>query len=53
VTLDDGVLVVRADDYGAFSRTVARRAQKVGVTLFEVLPTDESLESVFSYLVRR
>jgi ABC-2 type transport system ATP-binding protein len=52
VTLDDGVLVVRADDYGAFSRTVARRAQKVGVTLFEVLPTDESLESVFSYLVR-
>jgi ABC-2 type transport system ATP-binding protein len=52
VTLDDGLLVVRADDYGAFSRTVARRAQKAGVTLFEVLPTDESLESVFSYLVR-
>jgi ABC-2 type transport system ATP-binding protein len=51
-TLDDGVLIIRADDFGAFSRTVARRAQKEGVTLFEVLPTDESLESVFSYLVR-
>jgi ABC-2 type transport system ATP-binding protein len=52
VTLDDGMLVVRADDFGAFSRSVARRAQAAGVTLFELLPTDESLESVFSYLVR-
>ena len=28
-------------------------AQRPGITLFEVGPTDDSLESVFSYLVRR
>ena len=50
--LDDGQLVVRAADFGAFSRAVARHAQRGGISLFEVLPTDESLESVFSYLVR-
>ena len=52
VTLDDGLLVARAADYGAFSRSVATRAREADVTLYEVLPTDESLESVFSYLVR-
>ena len=52
VTLDDGMLVARAADFGAFSRTVAARAREADVTLYEVLPTDESLESVFSYLVR-
>jgi ABC-2 type transport system ATP-binding protein len=52
VTLDDGLLVARAADFGAFSRTVAARAREADVTLYEVLPTDESLESVFSYLVR-
>jgi len=52
VTLDDGLLVARAADYGAFSRSVAARAREADVTLYEVLPTDESLESVFSYLVR-
>jgi ABC-2 type transport system ATP-binding protein len=52
VTLDDGLLVVRAADFGAFSRAVARHAQRAGISLFELLPTDESLESVFSYLVR-
>ncbi len=52
VTLDDDLLVVRAADYGAFSRAVARHARRNGISLFELLPTDESLESVFSYLVR-
>jgi ABC-2 type transport system ATP-binding protein len=52
VTLDDGLLVARAADFGAFSRSVAGRAREAEVTLYEVLPTDESLESVFSYLVR-
>ncbi len=52
VTLDDGLLVARAADFGAFSRTLAARAREADVTLYEVLPTDESLESVFSYLVR-
>jgi len=52
VTLDDGLLVARAADFGAFSRSVAARAREAEVTLYEVLPTYESLESVFSYLVR-
>lgn len=44
-------LDVRAADYGAFTRVVARLAQQTAVTLFELRPTDETLESVFSYLV--
>jgi len=38
---------------GAFTRSVPRVARDEGITLFELLPTDDSLESVFSYLVRR
>ena len=34
-------------------RPAAGRARARGITLFEVRPTDDSLESVFSYLVRR
>jgi len=52
VSLDDGVLSVRAADFGAFSRAVARVARDARISLHEMLPTDESLESVFSYLVR-
>jgi ABC-2 type transport system ATP-binding protein len=53
VELVDGLLSVRSSDFGAFSRSIARVAQASGVRLFELRPTDESLESVFSYLVRR
>jgi ABC-2 type transport system ATP-binding protein len=53
VSLDDGVLVVRTADYGAFSRAVAGHARRAAISLYELSPTDESLESVFSYLVRR
>ena len=52
VSLDDGLLTVRAADYGAFSQAVAGVARDAGIRLHEMLPTDESLESVFSYLVR-
>jgi ABC-2 type transport system ATP-binding protein len=52
VALDDGAITVRTDDFGAFSRAVAGHARRSGISLFEVMPTDESLESVFSYLVR-
>ncbi len=52
VSLDDGLLTVRSNDFGAFSRTVSGLARRANVTLHELLPTDESLESVFSYLVR-
>jgi ABC-2 type transport system ATP-binding protein len=53
VDLNDGAIEVRTTDYGSFTRQVARVAARAGTTLFELAPTDESLESVFSYLVRR
>ncbi len=51
--LVDGLLAVRTSDFGAFSRLVAPTARAAGIRLFEVTPTDDSLESVFGYLVRR
>jgi ABC-2 type transport system ATP-binding protein len=51
--LDGGILTVRTNDFGAFSREVTGIARRHGISLHELLPTDESLESVFSYLVRR
>jgi ABC-2 type transport system ATP-binding protein len=53
VQLSDGVLSVQTGDYGALTRAVAPAAQRAGVSLLELRPADESLESVFSYLVRR
>jgi hypothetical protein len=35
------------------TRAVAPAAQRAGASLLELRPADESLESVFSYLVRR
>jgi ABC-2 type transport system ATP-binding protein len=52
VELTDGLLSVRSSDFGAFTRSIARVARGSGVRLFELRPTDESLESVFDYLVR-
>jgi ABC-2 type transport system ATP-binding protein len=51
--LDGGILTVRTNDFGAFSRAVSGIARRHQISLHELLPTDESLESVFSYLVRR
>jgi len=53
VELTDGLLSVRTSDFGAFTRVVPRIARSEAITLFELQPTDDSLESVFSYLVRR
>ena len=50
---DDGRVSVRTADYGAFTRALPRIASESQVSLFEVIPADDSLESVFSYLVRR
>jgi len=44
-------LQVRASDYGAFSRELAVLTRDEGIRLRELLPADESLESVFTYLV--
>jgi ABC-2 type transport system ATP-binding protein len=51
--LRDGVLTIRVAEFGGFTRIVARVARDAGVSLFEVAPTDDSLESVFAYLVSR
>ncbi len=44
-------LEVRASDYGAFARALPKIAIREGVRVSRVQPSDESLESVFSYLV--
>ena len=51
VELTRSGLQVRTSDYGAFCRDIAVLARDHGIRLREVLPTDESLESVFAYLV--
>ena len=51
VELTRGGLQVRASDYGTFSRELAAIARDRGIRLRELLPEDESLESVFAYLV--
>jgi ABC-2 type transport system ATP-binding protein len=51
VELDAAGLQVRAGDYGTFTRALPRIALREGVRVRQLLPADESLESVFSYLV--
>ena len=46
-------LQVKASDYGAFSREIAGLTREQGIQLRELLPEDESLESVFAYLVEQ
>ncbi|QBX54659.1 ABC transporter ATP-binding protein [Nocardioides seonyuensis] len=54
VALDPrGALRVQVTDLGAFASTLPGLARTEGVTLFELSPSDESLESVFAYLVDR
>ena len=53
VELSDERLTVRTSQFADFVRAAPRIARNEGITLQELLPTDESLESVFSYLVRR
>jgi ABC-2 type transport system ATP-binding protein len=42
---------VRASDYGTFARELAGITRDQGIRLRELLPADESLESVFAYLI--
>jgi ABC-2 type transport system ATP-binding protein len=53
VAIESAGLRVHAADFGSFTRALATTARDHGVGLREVIPADESLESVFSYLVRR
>jgi ABC-2 type transport system ATP-binding protein len=47
----EGGIEVEAGDFGRFSEALPQLARQNGVRLLEVTPTDESLESVFAYLV--
>jgi ABC-2 type transport system ATP-binding protein len=49
--LNNRNMTVRAADYREFTHGVAPLAASADVTLYEVIPMDESLESVFTYLV--
>ncbi|MFI5243040.1 MAG: ATP-binding cassette domain-containing protein, partial [Gemmatimonadales bacterium] len=49
----NGGLAIRTSDRGLFTRALPRRARAAGISIHELLPTDESLESVFNYLVQR
>ncbi|MER5735047.1 MULTISPECIES: ABC transporter ATP-binding protein [unclassified Streptomyces] len=47
----DGGLRIQAVDFGRFTELLPRVARERGIRLLTVSPSDESLESVFSYLV--
>jgi ABC-2 type transport system ATP-binding protein len=53
VELGDDRLDVRTSNLAEFIRAVPKTAQQHDIRLREITPTDESLESVFSYLVKR
>jgi ABC-2 type transport system ATP-binding protein len=53
IELNGDAIRVRAQEFAAFTTAAPRVARKEQVRLLELLPTDESLESVFSYLVKR
>jgi ABC-2 type transport system ATP-binding protein len=46
-------IVARTSDRGTLTRSLPRLARDSNIRLLEIHPTDESLESVFSYLVDR
>ena len=49
----DRALHVAAEDFASFVRLLPQVARREGIRLYEVTPADESLESVFAYLVAR
>jgi ABC-2 type transport system ATP-binding protein len=49
--IDQTGMTVRARDYGAFTRALPKVALREAVRVRQLIPSDESLESVFSYLV--
>lgn len=51
--LDGEHLSVRTSEFATFATELPKAARAAGITLYEVTPADESLESVFSYLVNR
>ncbi len=52
VSLEDGAIDVLTKNISEFQAAVARLAQENGSRLYRVEPLDDSLESVFSYVVQ-
>ncbi|MDP7200646.1 MAG: ABC transporter ATP-binding protein [Dehalococcoidia bacterium] len=50
---DEGDLVVLSRNVTALQRSIPRPAQEQGLRLLRVEPVDDSLESIFSYVVER
>ena len=46
-------LLVQSSEYGRFVHVLPRLARQHGIRLLDVSPSDDSLESVFAYLVAR
>ena len=53
IELDGDRLSVRTSEFATFATELPKSARSAAITLYEVTPADESLESVFSYLVNR
>ncbi|WP_405797152.1 ABC transporter ATP-binding protein [Streptomyces sp. NBC_01506] len=51
VDVTEGALRIQAVDFGRFTELLPKVAREHSIRLLEVSPSDESLESVFSYLV--
>jgi ABC-2 type transport system ATP-binding protein len=51
--VEDGHLLVDTDEVARFRRSLAGVARDRGARLYEVVPLDDDLESVFRYLVER
>lgn len=49
---EDGALHAQTSDFGRFTVALPKVAREHGIRLYDVSPADESLESVFGYLVR-
>ena len=50
---EDGELTVLSRNVTALQRSIPRLAQEQGIRLMRVEPLDDSLESIFSYVVDR
>jgi ABC-2 type transport system ATP-binding protein len=49
----DGLILAQTAEARAFYGAVTRLAQQAGIRLYEIQPADDSLNSVFAYLVER
>jgi len=53
IEIDGDRLSIRTSEFATFASELPKSARAAAISLYEVTPADESLESVFSYLVNR